>query len=216
MSTLTDLETLVSSLFDANEFRTLLRRAGYEGELFASLPAATTAPATQVIDTLAALHRRGLLDGSFFEHLRQARPQRLAEIARVFSAWELSLLERSRSVSSTRVEFVPLAAPLPGWPIELRPGSVFELGRDSTLRHSLPMHDRSASRRHARIVWDARGIELYDLSKNGCWVNSRKTRHAILKHGDRVRLGRTDLLVQDLEGTVTVAADAESTLPVVR
>lgn len=216
MNPLSDLEALVSSLFDANEFRALMRKAGYDGELLSSLPSGTASPATLVTEALAALHRRGLLDWSFFELMRQARPQRLAEIARVFSSWELSLVEGCRSASSTRVELVPLMASLPGWPIELRPGSVFELGRDRALPHSLPMQDRSASRRHARVVWDIRGIELYDLSKNGCWVNSRKTRHAVLKHGDRVRLGRTDLVVQDVEGTVTAAADVGCTLAVLR
>jgi pSer/pThr/pTyr-binding forkhead associated (FHA) protein len=51
-----------------------------------------------------------------------------------------------------------------------------------------------ASREHARIVVDAGCVTLEDLgSKNGTFLNGREVKEPeVLRHGDAIRIGRTD------------------------
>jgi DNA-binding winged helix-turn-helix (wHTH) protein len=53
-----------------------------------------------------------------------------------------------------------------------------------------------ASRQHAELVFDGRGLSVHDLgSRNGTYVNSRKVESAQLADGDEVRVGPAHLIV---------------------
>ncbi|MEJ5251869.1 MAG: DUF3662 domain-containing protein [Chthonomonadetes bacterium] len=61
--------------------------------------------------------------------------------------------------------------------------------------------DRQVSRRHARIEWDpATGnYVIYDLqSTNGLFVNDVRVDNRVLQSGDRIRLGKTNLVFESL------------------
>jgi len=96
--------------------------------------------------------------------------------------------------------FVPLR-------MQLRPGdTVVELNRPDIVagRHSdvdfrLPLPD--VSRRHCRFHFEAGQWHIYDLkSLNGIRVNDQAVTHAILKHGDVLKIGGF-VFVIDLDGT---------------
>ncbi len=54
------------------------------------------------------------------------------------------------------------------------------------------------SRVHCRLTTDAQGnLEVEDLrSTNGTFVNGRRVRRSALAPGDRLRVGRTELVVE--------------------
>ncbi len=92
-------------------------------------------------------------------------------------------------------------------------GAVFELGdapvilgRD--LEAGVSLHDDRCSRRHARIERRAQGHTLCDLgSRNGIYVNERRVKERLLRHGDRIRLGGSVLLfVETALGLLETAA----------
>ena len=77
--------------------------------------------------------------------------------------------------------------------VELGPGSV--LGREKSCH--LVLDDARCSRRHA--VLEADGLTIRDTqSANGIFVNGRKVETAVLKAGDLVRLGDTEMTVRQL------------------
>lgn len=92
----------------------------------------------------------------------------------------------------------PAAAELvgPGGTVrELR--GVMSLGRDQ--RNSIVVNDSSVSRVHCRIDVRADSVLLRDLhSTNGVWVNGRRVEHEELTDGDRILLGRTELVFKSL------------------
>lgn len=204
-----ELERLLLSLFDLAELRRFFREHGLAPDLELQIPT-SLGPALFVGDLVSGLDRRGLVDSAFFEMLRQARPQRSAEIAGVFSTWEISQSDQRPAPSTVWVELILASGTMAGWPVLLRLGSVIEIGRDTHLRHRLPFADRKASRRHARIVWAPNGITLYDLSKNGCWLNNRRIRRALLRNDDHLRFGSTEIVVKDVDGTLTVGTSDTS------
>ncbi len=54
--------------------------------------------------------------------------------------------------------------------------------------------DANVSRRHAELRHDGTGWRVVDLgSTNGIKVNRRRVEQAVLKHGDRITMGLTDL-----------------------
>lgn len=56
----------------------------------------------------------------------------------------------------------------------------------------------SLSRRHARVeIDDGRVVLIDEGSKNGTWVNGQSIDRAVLRHGDRLRLGDIDLVFAD-------------------
>ncbi|HEV2723151.1 MAG TPA: DUF3662 and FHA domain-containing protein [Thermoleophilaceae bacterium] len=56
------------------------------------------------------------------------------------------------------------------------------------------LDDANVSRRHAELRHDGTGWRVVDLgSTNGIKVNRRRVEQAVLKHGDRITLGLTDL-----------------------
>lgn len=67
--------------------------------------------------------------------------------------------------------------------------------RDNTIR----LNDLGVSGRHARIFRGPDGYVIEDLkSRNGTWLNSSRIFQAVLKDGDRIRLGATELEYQVL------------------
>ena len=56
-----------------------------------------------------------------------------------------------------------------------------------------------ARRRRLRAGRGPDGYVIEDLkSRNGVWLNGSRVFHAVLKNGDRVRLGTTDYLYEVL------------------
>jgi hypothetical protein len=69
-------------------------------------------------------------------------------------------------------------------------------------RHSdngIRLNDPGVSSVHARIFHGPDGYVIEDLkSRNGVWLNGSRVFHAVLKNGDKVRLGTTDYLYEVL------------------
>jgi hypothetical protein len=69
-------------------------------------------------------------------------------------------------------------------------------------RHSdngIRLNDPGVSSIHARIFRGPDGYVIEDLkSRNGVWLNGSRVFHAVLKNGDKVRLGATDYLFEVL------------------
>lgn len=61
------------------------------------------------------------------------------------------------------------------------------------------LSDPSASRRHASITLTDEGIYVTDnASSNGTYVNGKRIAGSILViHGDRIRIGRTEMTFRD-------------------
>lgn len=77
--------------------------------------------------------------------------------------------------------------------------------------------DPTVSRRHARIVWRNGHAYLEDLqSRNRTWLNDRPVTRARLSTGDRIRIGRSLLVVADAascggdDPTIVAAGDGVS------
>ena len=75
-------------------------------------------------------------------------------------------------------------------------GAAVSIGRASDC--SIPIKDRYLSRKHAEIIQVGTGWMLKDLgSANGTYLNgSRVERNELLKTGDRIRLGDTELVFE--------------------
>jgi len=75
-------------------------------------------------------------------------------------------------------------------------GAAVSIGRASDC--SIPIKDRYLSRKHAEIIAVGSGWMLKDLgSANGTYLNgSRVERNELLKTGDRIRLGDTELVFE--------------------
>ncbi|MGQ0613801.1 MAG: sigma 54-interacting transcriptional regulator [Planctomycetaceae bacterium] len=74
------------------------------------------------------------------------------------------------------------------------------LGRSD--RADLPLDDRKASAIHCRLERSGEGFRLCDLeSQNGTWINGRRVRSRMLRSGDLILVGTTELrYVEDGEG----------------
>ena len=74
------------------------------------------------------------------------------------------------------------------------PGSIKTIGRAP--RADFIVDAALVSRLHCRLTAGATELEVVDLeSTNGTFVNGERTERAILKHGDRLGVGRVDLVV---------------------
>ncbi len=74
------------------------------------------------------------------------------------------------------------------------PGSIKTVGRAP--RADFIVDAALVSRLHCRLTAGATELEVVDLeSTNGTYVNGDRTERAILKSGDRLGVGRVDLLV---------------------
>jgi two-component system cell cycle response regulator len=74
---------------------------------------------------------------------------------------------------------------------EVRDGLVLGRSSEADLRFT----DEGVSRRHAALRFDAAGVSIEDLgSRNGTFVEDQKINRALLKDGDRVRIGSSTIL----------------------
>jgi len=75
-------------------------------------------------------------------------------------------------------------------------GKVFRIGRHPD--NDLPLKESQVSRWHAEVRREEDHHRLVDLdSLNGTYVNGEKAQNWRLKHGDRVRIGRCNLVWQE-------------------
>src|SRR3954470_9090720 len=75
------------------------------------------------------------------------------------------------------------------------PGSIKTVGRAP--RADFVVDAALVSRLHCRLTAGATELEVVDLeSTNGTYVNGDRTGRAILKAGDRLGVGRVDLLIE--------------------
>jgi len=78
---------------------------------------------------------------------------------------------------------------------------VINIGRDPS--NDLVLPDGKVSRNHAQIRQERGWFVIYDLnSTNGTFVNGRRITRQVLRHGDMVKVGDTELIFQAL-GTRT-------------
>lgn len=79
---------------------------------------------------------------------------------------------------------------------------VHEVGKG--LENAIRLNDAAISTRHCALVVEAGRIEVLDRgSANGTFVNGVRVKRRALRHGDRLRLGRTELMLG-------ISGDAES------
>jgi pSer/pThr/pTyr-binding forkhead associated (FHA) protein len=75
------------------------------------------------------------------------------------------------------------------------PGSIKTVGRAA--RADFIVDASLVSRLHCRLTAGATELEVVDLeSTNGTFVNGQRAARATLKHGDRLGVGRVDLIVE--------------------
>jgi pSer/pThr/pTyr-binding forkhead associated (FHA) protein len=73
------------------------------------------------------------------------------------------------------------------------------IGRDGA--NELCLTDPKVSRRHCTIRQVDEGYELSDLdSRNGTFLNGIPVKHQMLKHGDAIRVGSSELVFLVREG----------------
>ena len=78
----------------------------------------------------------------------------------------------------------------------LRPDRRYVMGRSRTC--DITIRDPHLSRQHIALHVLSDGIRLTDLgSSNGCKVNDEAVREKLLQAGDRIRLGETELLIDE-------------------
>jgi pSer/pThr/pTyr-binding forkhead associated (FHA) protein len=103
-----------------------------------------------------------------------------------------------------KADFAPLQLVLvpSGMTVELRKTEQ-TIGRHSDSDIRLPLGD--VSRRHCKIIHADDTWEIIDLdSLNGTFVNNQRVRQAVLRHGDRIRIGSFLLEVRMLSaGTMS-------------
>jgi pSer/pThr/pTyr-binding forkhead associated (FHA) protein len=78
------------------------------------------------------------------------------------------------------------------------PGNIKTIGRAT--RADFVVEAALVSRIHCRLSAGATELEVIDLdSTNGTYVNGVRTPQAKLKHGDRLGVGRVDLIVSQAD-----------------
>jgi pSer/pThr/pTyr-binding forkhead associated (FHA) protein len=82
------------------------------------------------------------------------------------------------------------------WSFRILPGTTKTVGR--AVRADFAIDAALVSRVHCRLTSDAHGtLEVEDLhSTNGTFVNERPVKRARLVPGDRLRVGRVELMVE--------------------
>lgn len=79
------------------------------------------------------------------------------------------------------------------------PGSIKTIGRAP--RADFVVDAALVSRLHCRLTAGAAELEVVDLdSTNGTFINGERTARARLKQGDRLGVGRVELLVDHVAG----------------
>lgn len=86
----------------------------------------------------------------------------------------------------------PIDAP---WTFRLTPGATKTVGRAP--RADFILDAALVSRLHCRITAGDENLEVVDLqSTNGTFVNDKRVEKAVLAAGDRLRVGRVELMVK--------------------
>lgn len=84
--------------------------------------------------------------------------------------------------------------------LHVETGTRYVLGRASDADFPLPEGDHRISRYHASVEGTLGGLQIKDLgSSNRTFVNGAQVDDAVLRPGDRVRLGKTVLVVGRME-----------------
>ncbi len=93
-----------------------------------------------------------------------------------------------------------------GKSLQLRPGT-YRIGRD---RHShLQLRDTEVSRKHALLEVSEQGMWIEDVgSSNGTFVNGERVDRRELRPGDRIRMGRSVLVLTAVENEGATASAA--------
>lgn len=97
-------------------------------------------------------------------------------------------------------------ADTPAFVFRVRLGSTKTIGRAT--RVDFVVDAPLVSRVHCRLEASRSGqLEVQDLrSTNGTFVNDRRVQHALLAPGDRLRVGRVELMITRETGTGTAHA----------
>lgn len=90
-------------------------------------------------------------------------------------------------------------------------GSEYELEQAAILgrldSNDIPVHDRKASREHAKIYKQGAQYAVVDLnSSNGTFVNGEKITKRVLEDGDEIRIGVVCLRYEDAEAAAAKEA----------
>lgn len=87
----------------------------------------------------------------------------------------------------------------PPFTFRILPGNIKTVGRAA--RADFVVDAQMVSRIHCRLTAGAAELEVIDLeSTNGTFVNGARVERALLKDGDRLGVGRVDLLVSRQTG----------------
>jgi Nif-specific regulatory protein len=82
------------------------------------------------------------------------------------------------------------------YPLPEESGASSTLGRDP--RNKVPLNDASVSREHLRIEFTGRDFRIVDLgSKNRTFLNGEPVREGLLRSGDLIGVGDTELRFED-------------------
>ena len=86
-----------------------------------------------------------------------------------------------------------------GATFRLKPGAVKTVGRAP--RADFILDVALVSRLHCRLTAAADNLEVVDLSStNGTFVNDKRIKRARLASGDRLRVGRVELTIEQSDG----------------
>lgn len=114
------------------------------------------------------------------ERLRAEAPQEVALHEHLLIYQPATAMEPRASVEYTALTGAPMV-------LELRPGQKITLGRQA----AVVFHGNGVSKRHASLTLSGEGLVICDEnSKNGVYVNDIRSRSAVLRPGDRIRLGK--------------------------
>jgi pSer/pThr/pTyr-binding forkhead associated (FHA) protein len=81
------------------------------------------------------------------------------------------------------------------WTFRMTSGAIKTVGRAT--RADFILDAALVSRLHCRLTASDDGLEVVDLrSTNGTFVNDKRVEKALLAAGDRLRVGRVELVIQ--------------------
>jgi len=88
----------------------------------------------------------------------------------------------------------------------LQAGAGYVMGRSSTC--DITIRDPALSRRHIEVRATKDGVAVTDLgSSNGCRVNDARVSEALCGVGDTIRLGETELVIDEFSTGVSLTAE---------
>jgi pSer/pThr/pTyr-binding forkhead associated (FHA) protein len=104
-----------------------------------------------------------------------------------------------------------VAGPDKGRSFPLPAGQTLQIGRSQSTATRLT--DPTVSRVHCEVEWDGRQAVILNISSSGTLLNGQSISHQVLKHGDVIRLGSTDLSFQLSAPDATTAPPAPAAAP---